>query len=695
MKDLYIDIETYSSVDIAASGAYKYAESDDFEILLFAYKEDDKLTQIVDLANGEEVPEDIRDALYDPYVTKHAYNAAFEMWCLERAGYETNLYQWHCTMIHGLYCGYPAGLEAAGKAIGLPEDKQKITTGKALIRYFCNPCKPTKTNGGRTRNLPHHDSSKWQLFKEYCVQDVDTEYEIELRLKSQPVPGAVWTEWHHDFRINSHGVHSDTQLLQGALQIDYLSTEKLLERARDITGLANPKSNTQMLAWVWDRCPEMGIENLQKDTVSDLLDNHIDDLPDDVIEALRLRQQLGKTSVSKYAAMNEALGSRDRIRGLLQFYGANRTGRWAGRLVQVQNLPRNYLSTLDIARSQVRKGKYENINILYGNVPDTLSQLIRTAFIPSDGNKFIVSDFSAIEARVIAWLAHEKWAMDVFATTGKIYEATAAQMFHVPADTIVKGHENYALRQKGKVATLALGYQGGPNALIAMGALNMGIPEEELPDIKDRWREANSHIVDMWGAVEQAALKCVETGEQTSPKMLVRDPERARYNEEVCGVEPYTYSDYFIYDAPITKIIFRLETDLAYGLTYLTVQLPSGRKLYYNSPSLSENRFGKKAVHYMGLNQTTKKWEQDSTYGGKLTENIVQAIARDCLSVTIERVIAAGYQPVMHIHDEIVIDAPQDKRLEDVNAIFAEPIDWAPGLILKGAGFESEYYMKD
>lgn len=691
MKDLYIDIETYSGVDIGAAGSYKYAESDDFEILLFAYKEDDLPTQIIDLARGERIPDHIREALMSPKVTKHAYNAAFEWWCLNSFSIITDLPQWHCTMIHGLYCGYPAGLEAAGKAIGLPADKQKLSIGKALIKYFCTPCKPTKTNGGRTRNLPHHDPDRWALFKEYCIQDVETEYEIELRLKSQPVPEQVWTEWHHDIEINARGVHIDTELLQGALTIDQISTEQLIERSYQITGVSNPKSNVQMLEWV-QKNYSPAVENLQKATVEDLLDNHSDELPDNVIEALRLRQQIGKTSVSKYAAMREALGSYDRVRGLLQFYGANRTGRWAGRLVQVQNLPRNYLSTLDLAREQVKQKKYSNLKTLYGNVPDTLSQLIRTAFIPSEGNKFIVSDFSAIEARVIAWLAHEKWVMDVFRDGGDIYCATASQMFGVPVE---KHGVNSDLRQKGKVATLALGYQGGPAALIAMGALRMGIPEEELPDIKDRWREANSHIVDMWAAIEQAAVKCVETGQPTSPKMLVRDPERARYNEELCGKEPYTYSDYFKYDAPVTGIVFRLETDIIYNLTWLTIQLPSGRKLFYSSPSIAENRFGKKAVHYMGQNQTTKKWEQDSTYGGKLTENIVQAIARDCLAVTIERVIAAGYKPVMHIHDEIVIDASPDQKLDDVNAIFAEPIDWAPGLLLKGAGFESDYYMKD
>lgn len=692
MKNLTIDIETYSSVSIGDAGSYKYAESEDFEILLWAYKVDEEPTKIIDLACGEKAPDWLISALKDPSITKHAYNAAFEWWCFNQAGFESPIDQWQCSMIHAMYCGFPAGLDATGKAIGLPEDKQKNKVGKELIKYFSIPCRPTKVNGGRTRNYPHHDMARWNLFKEYCIQDVEAEHEIDLRLKTQPVPEHVWTEWHHDIEINARGVHIDTEMLKGALTIDQISTEELIEASYRITGIENPKSNAQMLSWVQRNYSE-DVENLQKATVEDLLEK--DDLPDNVREALKLRQMINKTSVSKYEAMNRALGSGDRARGLLQFYGASRTGRWAGRLVQMQNLPRNYISTLDLARKLVRKHSYEGIRMLYGNVPDTLSQLIRTAFIPSDGNKFIVSDFSAIEARVIAWLAHEEWAMNVFATTGKIYEATAAQMFHVPEDTIVKGHENYGLRQKGKVATLALGYQGGSGALVNMGALKMGIPEEDLDDIKLRWREANPHIVDMWQAIEDAAIKCVSTGETTQPKLRVRDPERARYNEELCGRDPYSFSDYFIYPAPVNNIIFRFEQDLLYGLTYLTIQLPSGRKLYYNEPRIGINRFDKKAVHYTGINQTTKKWQADETYGGKLTENIVQAIARDCLAVTLERVIAAGYKPVMHIHDEIVIDATQDQRLEDVNAIFAEPIDWAPGLILKGAGFEADYYMKD
>lgn len=653
MKDLYIDIETYSSVDLGKSGFYKYAESEDFEILLFAYKEDDAPTRVVDLATGEKMPDEVVEALKDPVITKHAYNAAFEWYCLNQAGYKTPIKQWECTMIHGLYCGYPAGLEAIGKALKLPTSKQKLIAGKALIRYFCSPCMATKINGRRTRNLPQHDPDKWQLFKEYNARDVEAEYEIEKILSAFPVPGFIQTEWQHDTGLNTRGVKVDEQLLAGALALDTMSTEELTDRAIELTGLDNPNSNAQLREWLNSRGVE--VPNLQKATVEELLGG---DLPDDVREMLTLRQKLGKTSVSKYTAMDTAKGKDGRIRGLLQYYGANRSGRWAGRLVQVQNLPRNYLKTLDGARRLVQKKNYTGVKLIYGNVPDTLSQLIRTAFIPEDGKKFIVSDFSAIEARIIAWLAGENWVLDVFKRGGDIYCATASQMFGVPVE---KNGINGDLRQKGKVATLALGYQGGPNALIAMGALDMGITEKELPDIVSKWRTANPNIVSLWHEMERCALRTVETAEET-------------------------------YLAGLT---LRTEADLIYGSSHFTIELPSGRKLFYASPRIDVNRFDRPAVHYMGLNQTTKKWEDIETYGGKLTENVVQAIARDCLAITLERVIAAGYTPVMHIHDEIVIEAEPDQSLEDVNAIFAEPIPWAPNLPLSGAGFESQYYMKD
>ena len=660
MKHLSIDIETRSSVDIGKAGLYKYAQSPDFRILLFAFQEDENPVEVVDLAQGEEIPEHAVRMLADPDVTKHAYNAAFEWYCLNRAGYQTPLEQWRCTMAHGLYCGYTAGLDATGKAIGLPQDKQKLAAGKALIRYFCVPCRPTKTNGNRTWNQPWHAKEKWELFKEYNRQDVVTERAILNRLEQFPMPEAEQKQWQMDVLMNAFGVRVDTELIEGARYIDAVSTQELTEEAVRITGLGNPNSGAQLVPWLNTQCGKERFQDIQKATVADALD-HREDYPEDVRRMLEIRQQLGKTSIKKYVAMDTAKGEGDRVRGLTQYYGANRTGRWAGRMVQMQNLPRNYLKTLDYARDLVKDKNYAGLKLLYGNVPDTLSQLIRTAFIPSEGNKFVVSDFSAIEARVIAWLAGEQWVNEVFATHGKIYEATAAQMFGVPVERIAKGNPEYSLRQKGKVATLALGYQGGTSALIAMGALNMGLTEDELPDIVSRWRQANPRIRDLWYAVENAALAAMETARPQA----------------------------------IRGLIFALEGDLLYGQSFLTVRLPSGRKLYYPKPFLKENQFGKQALHYYTVGQQTRKWEVASTYGGKMTENIVQAIARDCLAVTLERIYDRGLQTVFHVHDEVIIDAPMETTVEEICDLMAEPIPWAPGLILKGAGFESSYYMKD
>lgn len=656
MHHLSIDIETRSSVDIGKAGAYKYAQSPDFEILLFAYQWNNDPVKIIDLKNGEELSCWLMQALTDPSVIKHAYNAAFEWFCLNRAGYETPVDQWHCTMAHGLYCGYTAGLDATGKAIGLPQDKQKLTTGRALIRYFCVPCKPTKTNGGRTWNQPWHDTDKWNLFKEYCCQDVVTEREILKRLDLFPMPEEEEQLWQMDVLMNAYGVRVDTELIDGALYIDQISAQRLTDEAIKLTGLDNPNSTAQLVKWLQDNGTET--DNLRKETVSELLDGIN---PEKVQRMLEIRQQLGKTSIKKYVAMDTACGEGDRVRGLTQYYGANRTGRWAGRLVQMQNLPRNYLKTLDYARNLVKAKNYDGVKILYGNVPDTLSQLIRTAFIPSFGHKFVVADFSAIEARVIAWLAGEQWVNEVFATHGKIYEATASQMFGVPVERIAKGNPEYSLRQKGKVATLALGYQGGTSALIAMGALQMGLTEEELPDIVQRWRQANPRIKGLWYAIENAALAVMETAQPQG----------------------------------VNGLIFALEGDLVYGQSFLTVRLPSGRKLFYPKPFLKENRFEKMAVHYYTVGQQTRKWEVTSTYGGKMVENIVQAIARDCLAVTLERIAAKGLQVVFHVHDEVIIDAPMETTVEEICGLMAEPIPWAPGLVLKGAGFESMYYMKD
>lgn len=657
-KHLSIDIETKSSVDIGKAGAYKYAQSPDFGILLFAYSLDDSPVRVIDLAGGEKIPETIRLALMDPAVTKHAYNAAFEWYCLNRAGFQTPLEQWKCTMAHGLYCGYTAGLDATGKAIGLPQEKQKLATGKALIKYFCTPCKPTKANGGRTWNLPEHAPEKWELFKEYCGQDVVTEKAILRRLEMFPMPEEEERLWQMDVRMNAYGVRVDTGLIGGALSIHERSTEELIRKAASITGLSNPNSTAQLLGWLRGQGTEL--PDLRKETVAETLDNP-ENLPEEVKTVLEIRQQLGKTSIKKYEAMKAACCTDERVRGLTQYYGANRTGRWAGRMVQMQNLPRNYLKTLDYARKLVKAGNYEGVKALYGNVPDTLSQLIRTAFIPSEGHKFVVADFSAIEARVIAWLAGEQWVNEVFATHGKIYEATASQMFGVPVEKIVKGNPEYSLRQKGKVATLALGYQGGVNSLISMGALGMGLTEEELPEIVDRWRQANPRIVDLWYQVGNAALAVMESAQPQA----------------------------------VHGLVFALEGDLLYGQSFLTVRLPSGRKLFYPKPFLKENQFGRPAVHYYTVGQQTRKWEVASTYGGKMVENIVQAIARDCLAETLKRIDARGLQVVFHVHDEVIIDAPMETTVEEICGLMAEPIPWAPGLILRGAGFESSYYMKD
>lgn len=655
---LNIDIETYSSVDIKKAGLYRYVQSPDFQILLFGFSVNEAPTQIIDLAQGEEIPNYILEALCTVSVVKKAYNAAFEWYCLSKHfGWEPKAWinHWRCTMFHGLYCGYTAGLGPTAVALGLPNDKRKMSMGTALIKQFCTPTKPTKKNGGRTRTLPHHEPEKWVLFKDYCVQDVEVEKEIERRLSAFPVPEQEQQLWELDQLINARGVKVDQQLIDGALYVDQVSTASLTEEAVKITGLPNPNSAPQLTKWLSSKGVE--VENLQKETVSSLVET----TEGDVKRALEIRQELSKTSVKKYQAMLIAGCSDGRVRGLLQFYGANRTGRWAGRLVQVQNLPRNYLDTLGHARELVREKKVDALKLVYGNVPDTLSQLIRTAFIPSEGNLLYVSDFSAIEARVIAWLAGEQWRLDVFNTHGKIYEASASQMFGVPIELIKKGNPEYDLRQKGKVAELALGYQGGSGALISMGALNMGLTEEELPDIVRRWRSSNKRIQDLWYSLENAALSVMRDG----------------------------------HPAGVRGLIFARESDIQNGLDFLTVTLPSGRKLFYVKPHLADNNFGKEAIHYYGLNQTTKKWEKVSTYGGKLVENVVQAIARDCLAETLRRLQAVGILPVMHIHDEVVLDEPKETKLEFITDIMGQPISWAPGLPLKGDGFVTSYYMKD
>lgn len=655
IQTLNIDIETYSSVDIKKAGLYKYVQSPDFQILLFAYSINQGPTQIVDLAQGEKIPNEVIYAITNPNVTKHAYNAAFEWYCLSKL-MNTPLSSWRCTMFHGLYCGMTIGLGVTAKVLGLPQDKQKMTVGNSLIKLFCTPTKPTKKNGGRTRTLPHHEPEKWELFKEYCVQDVEVEKEIARRLSNFAVPESEQKYWELDQYINAYGVTVDQQLIDGALYINEYATAMLTEEAVQITGLNNPNSTQQLTKWLSEQGLE--VDNLQKETVSNL----INESNDAIKRVLEIRQELSKTSVKKYQAMESAVCEDGRVRGLLQFYGANRTGRWAGRLVQVQNLPRNYLETLGHARELVREKKIDALKLIYGNVPDTLSQLIRTAFVPSEGNKLLISDFSAIEARVIAWLAGEQWRLDVFNTHGKIYEASASQMFGVPIELIKKGNPEYDLRQKGKVAELALGYQGGSGALVSMGALNMGLTEEELPDIVRRWRDSNKRIRDLWYGLENAALSVMRTGQPVGIKGL----------------------------------ILARESDIQNGLDFLSITLPSGRKLFYVKPYLSENDFGKESIYYYGMDQTTKKWGSVNTYGGKLVENVVQAIARDCLAETLKRLDRNGYKTVMHIHDEVVLDVPKEKaELERVEIIMKEPISWAPGLPLNADGFISEYYKKD
>ena len=643
MRHLSIDIETFSDIDIQKAGAYRYAQSEQFRIMLFAYSFDGEEAQVVDLENGEEIPHFILTALQDMEVIKHAYNAAFEWYCLNRAGIKTPLDQWQCTMVHAMYLSFPAGLANTGEALGIPEDKKKSAIGKQLIRYFCvKPYKP--------------DAVKWKAFKEYNRQDVVSEMEIESRLSGFPVPETEWERWRQDIAMNAYGVKVDTELVNGAIRIQERCEEELLNEAVRLTQLENPNSPTQLLNWV--NAQGYPLENTQKATIESALK---EDLPLKVRRVLEIRQQLGKTSVKKYEAMTNTIGEGDRVRGISQFYGASKTGRFSGRLVQMQNLPRNYLEPLAETRDCVKRQDYETLKLLFDSIPDTLSQLIRTAFIPSTGNQFVVADFSAIEARVIAWLAKETWVQEVFATHGKIYEATASQMFHVPIEKISKGNPEYALRQKGKVATLALGYQGGTNALISMGALKMGLSEDELPEIVDRWRAANQRIVALWSAVGSYALRTVQDG-------------RARQ---------------------VNGLIFRMEQDLKNGLRFLTIELPSKRKLFYCKPYIGLNQFGGESLYFYTQNQTTKKWEESSTFGGKLVENIVQGIARDCLCETLDRITSKGYRIVFHVHDEVIVDAGMDLTVEELCSIMAEPIPWAKGLILKGAGFSGQFYQKD
>ncbi|MGN0363674.1 MAG: DNA polymerase [Bilifractor sp.] len=665
MHTLSIDLETYSDQEINEVGVQRYVDSDAFEILLIGFSLDGWPVRCIDVAAKESVPQWFVDALHSPDYIKHAFNATFEFTCLSKVYGEMNPVQWRDTMLDGLYNGFPTSLEATGAALGLAEDKQKDKSGKELIRYFCKPCKPTKKNGGRTRNYWYHDTDKWGLFKSYNKQDVVTEMAIASQLANSPVPDFVQKQWQTDLSINRHGVGVDMDLVNGALRIGATVADQLRQEAKDLTGLSNPNSIPQLKGWLERELNlEEPIKSLSKDVVEELLKSN--QLSENARRVLEIRQELGKTSTKKYDAIKACECPSDgRVHGLLQFYGANRTGRWAGRLVQVQNLPRTYTKAIEVARHLVKSGNAAQVRLIYGNVNDTLSQLIRTAFVPTPGNVFIDADFSAIEARVISWLAGETWRLNVFKTHGKIYEASASQMFNVPIEKIKKGNPEYALRAKGKVAELALGYNGGTGALIRMGALDMGLSEDELPDIVEKWRTANPHIKRLWYEMEEAAVNAI-----------------SGYGTQWCH-----------------GLKFAREYDQRNQHTYMTILLPSQRKLYYVDPGLTKNNWGGDSISYKGIDQATKQWKTLETYGGKLVENCVQAIARDCLAEAIERLTAQGYPIVFHIHDEVVIDikpyAEADKMLQDVVNIMKQPPRWAPDLPLNADGWVGDFFTKD
>jgi len=651
MKILSIDIETYSPTDIKAAGMYKYAEDPDFEILLFAYQYDDEPVKIIDLASGERLPDKLLYDMQNEAITKTAFNAPFEITCITRyLGIRLFPSQWDCTLVRSAMAGLPLSLEQSAKALRL--EQQKMTEGKALIRYFSIPCKPTKANGFRTRNRPSDAPEKWETFKDYCIQDVVTERAIRDKLlwvKPTERERAVWLL---DQSINARGVMVDMQLVDQAIAMDAINRERLTGEATDLTGLDNPNSVAQLKAWIEEQMQEGEVESLNKETVKKLLASTDDP---DLTQLLKIRQEMGKTSVKKYNAMQAAVCRDMRIKGLFQYYGANRTGRWAGRLVQVQNLPQNHLEDLDQAREVLKSGDIETMSICYGNVPGVLSELIRTAFIAPSGHTFAVADFSAIEARVIAWLADEKWRLDVFNTHGKIYEASAAQMFKVPIESVTKGSP---LRQKGKIAELALGYQGSVGALTAMDSRG-DIPDNEKQQLIDDWRKANPAIVRLWGEVERAAIKAIDKGETIT----------IRHGVKFIG-----------------------------GRGMLFIELPSGRRLSYTRPRLGNNRFGRLAIQYEGMEQTKKVWGMLDTYGGKLVENIVQAIARDCLAESMLRLDERGYKIVMHVHDECVIEIADflpAGQLEKICEIMGTPIPWAKGLPLRADGYITKYYKKD
>jgi len=646
MKNLEIDIETYSSINLQKSGVYRYVEADDFEIMLFGYSVDGGEVKVIDLMAGEKIPSDILDALTDEDITKWAFNAQFERVCLSRyLGYPFGSYlnpsSWKCSMVWSAYMGLPLSLEGVGAVLGL--EKQKLTEGKDLIRYFCVPCNPTKTNGGRNRNLPSDEMEKWQKFVAYNKRDVETEMLIQQRLIKFPVPDEIWDEYLLDQEINDRGIKVDMDFVKQAIATDEISHTKLMNQMQEITELDNPNSVQQMKGWL----AENGLETdtLGKKAVAELLK----DAPDDLSEVLKLRQQLAKSSVKKYTAMENAVCADSRARGMFQFYGANRTGRFAGRLVQLQNLPQNHMPDLKEARGIVKSGDHETLEMLYEDIPDTLSQLIRTAFVPKEGNRFIVADFSAIEARVLSWLAGEQWRNEVFANGNDIYCASASQMFRVPVE---KHGVNAHLRQKGKIAELALGYGGSVGALKAMGALEMGLEEEELKPLVNAWRASNPNIVKFWWDVDRIVKKCIKENK----------------SQETHNIKFHCMS----------------------GMLFIV--LPSGRQLAYVKPRIGENIFGGESVTYEGVGGT-KKWERIESYGPKFVENIVQAISRDILMYAMKTLSTCNI--VAHVHDEVIIEADQSLSLDMVCKQMGRVPPWAKGLLLDADGYECDFYKKD
>ena len=641
---LEMDIESFSDVDLIKCGVYAYADSPAFEILLFAWSFDGGETQIIDLAQGEKLPAEVEDAIFDVSVTKTAYNANFERTCLSKYfGRYIPPESWHCSAVQAAMLALPRSLEDVGRVLGL--DEQKMKEGKELIRYFCIPCKPTKANGGRTRNLPCHAPEKWELFKTYCKRDVDVEKSIRRKLHNFPIPESEMELYRLDQRINDRGVLVDMGLVEQAIACERLHKEVVTKRAYELTGLENPNSVAQLKGWLGDK--GMEAESLSKKAVADM----IAETDGEVEELLRLRLLMAKTSVKKYEAMERSVCSDGRVHGMLMFCGANRTSRWSGKIVQIQNLPKNYIPDLELARDLVKQGRFEDIELLYDSTPNVLSELIRTAFIPKPGCRFVVADFSAIEARVLAWLSGEQWRLDVFTSHGKIYEASASSMFHVPMEEITKGSP---LRQKGKLAELGLGFGGAAGALISMGALDMGLTEEELPPLVAAWRKANPHITQFWWDVDAAAIKAVTEKQKTK----------------------------------VGKIIFEYKS----GILFIT--LPSGRRLSYVKPRMAVNRFGRDSLTYEGISEN-KKWSRIETYGPKLVENIVQGTARDLLAEAMLRVEKKGYPIVMHCHDEIIAEVPEDSgSVDEMCEIMAVQPEWAEGLPLRADGYSCSFYQK-